>query len=116
MLKFKVVLIKRQNEGIICYLYDSKTVLRGGSKYKILRRAQKEIVREVDRRGLFSPRFKESTKFILEERGYIAKKGDTVEQEMIGVEFGYNYVRFESIELYWITLYIYITVLKKKVN
>lgn len=102
MLKFKVVLIKRQNEGIFCYLYDSKTVLRGGSKYKILRRAQKEIVKEVERRGLFSPRFKESTKFILEQRGYVEKKGDLLEEEIIGVEFGYNnYVRFESIELYW---------------
>lgn len=101
MLKYKVVLIKREKEGLICYLYDSKTVLRGGSKYKILRSAQKEIVKEVDRRGLFSPRFKESTNFILEQRGYIAKKGDIVEEETIGVEFGHNnYVRFESIELY----------------
>ena len=101
MLRFKVILIKREKEGLICYLYDSKSVLRGGSKYKLLRRAQKEITREVEKRGLFTPRFKESIKFILEERGYIAQKGDIIEQEIIGVEFGYNnYVRFESIELY----------------
>ena len=101
MLKFKVVLVKR-NKGYLAYLYDTKDVLetKTWSKKKILRLAQESILKEVKKRGdIFNSRFKESPEQILTERGYISKSGDKVEVETVGIEFSYNgYYRLGTIE------------------
>lgn len=100
MLKFKVVLVKR-NKGYLAYLYDTKDVLetKTWSKKKILRLAQESILKEVKKRGdIFNSRFKESPEQIL-TGGYIAKSGDKVEVETVGIEFSYNgYYRLGTIE------------------
>lgn len=101
MLKFKVVLVKR-NKGYLAYLYDTKDVLetKTWSKKKILRLAQESILKEVKTRGdIFNSRFKESPEHILTERGYIAKSGDKIELEEVGIEFGYTNYRLAPIEV-----------------
>jgi hypothetical protein len=51
------------------------------------------------RGDIFNSRFKESPEQILTERGYIAKSGDKVEVETVGIEFSYNgYYRLGTIE------------------
>ena len=101
MLKFKVVLVKR-NKGYLAYLYDTDEVLetKTWSNKKILRLAQESILREVKkRRDIFNSRIKCKPEHILAERGYIAKSGDKIEVESVGIEFGYNgYYRFGTIE------------------
>ena len=70
MLKFKVVLVKR-NKGYLAYLYDTKDVLetKTWSKKKILRLAQESILKEVKKEeiSLIQDLKKAQNKFVLKE-------------------------------------------------
>ena len=101
MLKFKVILVKRET-NYLGYLYDSKEKLEinGWSKRKILKMAQEPILREVQRRkDIFNQRWKDEPEVILKERGYIKEPGDIIEIEQVGIEFSYNSYKFAPIEV-----------------
>lgn len=101
MLKFKVILVKRET-NYLGYLYDSseKLEIKGWSKRRILRLAQEAILREVQRRkDIFNQRWKDAPEIILKERGYVKEPGDIIEVEQVGIEFGYTSYRFAPIEV-----------------
>ncbi len=97
MLNFKGILVKREKEYFI-YFNDSKTILKGTNKFKLLKCCQDEIMAEVKRRGdIFNPSC-EKKEIVLRKRGYKPQKNDLIEEYEFKIEFGYRTYRFARID------------------
>ena len=97
MLQYKVLVIKRNNL-LIGHMFDFDSKIEN-RKYlhTLLKKAQKRVVEEVQRRKkLFNKTM--SKEELIKERGIIILPGDTVTIHSVGVEFGYNgYYRLAEI-------------------
>lgn len=97
MLNFRAILVKREKEYFI-YFNDSKTILKGTNKFKMMRTCQDEIMAEIKRRGdIFNPSC-EKKEMVLRKRGYKPQVNDLIEVYEFRIEFGYRTYRFLPID------------------
>lgn len=98
MLLYKVLVIKRNNL-VIGHMFDFECEIRRKVLTGLLKQAQKEVVKEVEKRKKLFPIKKITKEELIKKRGITILSGDEVFVEKIGVEFGYGTVRFAPIEL-----------------
>lgn len=98
MLLYKVLVIKRNNL-VIGHMFDFECEIRRKVLTGLLKQAQKEVVKEVEKRKKLFPIKKITKEELIKKRGITILPGDEVFVEKIGVEFGYGTVRFAPIEL-----------------
>lgn len=98
MLLYKVLVIKRNNL-VIGHMFDFECEIRRKVLAGLLKQAQKEVVKEVEKRQKLFPIKKTTKEELIKKRGITILPGDEVFVEKVGVEFGYGTVRFAPIEL-----------------
>jgi hypothetical protein len=93
MLDFKAILVKRENKYKL-FFYDTKTIMEGTNKFKLLKCCQDEIMAEIKRRGdLFNPSY-EKPQEVLKRVGYNLQKGDQIAVYEFKIEFEYRTYKF----------------------
>lgn len=97
MLGFKAILVKRGNQYKL-FFYDTKMIIEGTNKFKLLKCCQDEIMAEIKRRGgLFNPSY-EKPQEVIKRMEYDLQKGDQIAVYEFKIEFEYRNYKFKRFD------------------
>lgn len=97
MLGFKAILVKRGNQYKL-FFYDTKTIIEGTNKFKLLKCCQDEIMAEIKRRGgLFNASY-EKPQEVIKRMEYDLQKGDQIAVYEFKIEFEYRNYKFKRFD------------------